>query len=145
MALLDMPIGTIIAWENETTPANWVVCDGNNGTPNMIGLFVRGASEDADIRTTGGSASHTHTMPDTSTRTAHNHGGGKSVTTGGPSSTVKATSGGGTYSAPSSSHTHGSIGVTIYSSGSHSHTVGDTGSAENNPPNIRRVFIKRIS
>lgn len=145
MALSDMPIGTIIAWENTTIPTDWAVCDGNNGTPNMVGRFVMGAGVDGDVRATGGNATHTHTMPNTSTRTTHSHGGYLQVSTGGGSSSIKATSGAGAYQAPSPSHTHGNVGITIYSAGSHSHTVGNTGSADNNPTNVRRVFIKRIS
>lgn len=145
MAVQDMPIGTIIAWENLTIPANWAVCDGNNGTPNMVGRFVMGASVDGDVRATGGTDAHTHTMPSTSTRVAHNHGGSKVIASGSPSGSVKATSGAGAFQAPSTSHTHGNVSVSITGTDSHAHTIGDTGSTSHVPQYITRVFIKRIS
>lgn len=37
-----LPIGSIIAFHGETIPEGWAICDGNNGTPNLIGKFVMG-------------------------------------------------------------------------------------------------------
>lgn len=44
---LAFPRGSIIAWSpaaagTSTVPTNWVLCDGNNSSPNLIGLFVLG-------------------------------------------------------------------------------------------------------
>ena len=40
------PIGGIIMWSGvpSTIPANWRLCDGNNGTPDLRGKFVVGGS-----------------------------------------------------------------------------------------------------
>lgn len=38
---LAMPIGSIIAWHGEKVPDGWSVCDGTNGTPNLIGKFIK--------------------------------------------------------------------------------------------------------
>jgi len=56
-----IPPGLIGLWDQETIPDGWLKCDGNNGTPNIQGRFVRGAS--SSTGTTGGSASvsHSHT------------------------------------------------------------------------------------
>jgi len=37
-----VPIGAIVMWAQSTVPDGWVVCDGNNGTPNLTGKFVVG-------------------------------------------------------------------------------------------------------
>jgi len=51
-----VPIGTIVAWYGSTStiPTGWVLCDGTNGTPNMVGSFPIGANGDFN---TGTSAS----------------------------------------------------------------------------------------
>lgn len=139
---LNLPIGSIIAWENLTLPSGWVVCDGLNGTPDLRDKFVRGAGIDGDVRAAGGASTHTHTNPNTNTVADHNHGGSYDDTVGGGGS-EKATSGSGLTTA-SAGHTH-SLGAGIGAAGTHSHTVGDTGSASTLPRYILRVFIRRNS
>ena len=40
-----IPQGTIWWFHNRTTaPVGWVICDGNNGTPNLIGRYPLGAT-----------------------------------------------------------------------------------------------------
>lgn len=53
-----MPIGSIIMYNgtSSTIPNGWAICDGSNGTPNLIDRFVRGGNY-AGI--TGGSDSFT--------------------------------------------------------------------------------------
>ena len=46
-----IPKGTIVMWSGSEIPEGWIICDGNNGTPNLIGKFIK-ASESAGI--TGG-------------------------------------------------------------------------------------------
>jgi len=64
-----MPSGGIILWSGEIVniPAGWFLCDGNNGTPNLVGKFIQGAGSGFAVGSTGGSAtmSHTHTMAHT--------------------------------------------------------------------------------
>lgn len=40
-----LPPGTIVLWHGyvEDIPPGWVLCDQHNGTPNLVGRFVRGA------------------------------------------------------------------------------------------------------
>ena len=142
MALSDLPIGSIIAWKNLTIPTGWVVCNGENGTPNLVDRFPRGASVDGDLRGTGGSTTHVHGNPDTSLRTNHNHGGSKGVSVGG-GGTVWVTIGTGANAA-SSGHGHsGTIGIDP--AGEHDHEVGDTEPGNSIPRHIKRVFIRRVS
>lgn len=53
-----VPIGTIIAWHpgEESTdgkriraPHGWAICDGENGTPDLRGRFLRGLSSDVSV------------------------------------------------------------------------------------------------
>ena len=142
MSLLNLPVGTIIAWENSSIPAGWAICDGSAGTPDLRDKFVRGAAEDGDVRTTGGAATHTHTNSNTDTRAAHDHGASKSLGVGSGSS-EKSTTGSG-LTAASTGHSH-TASVTISEADSHAHTIGDTGSASSLPKYVLRAFIRRNS
>lgn len=65
---LLVPSGTIVMWSGNEIPQGWVICDGNNGTPNLIGKFIK-ASDIAG--NTGGNNSITlkiDNLPD------HQHG-----------------------------------------------------------------------
>jgi len=83
-----VPSGVIAIWHGllANIPSGWVLCDGLNGTPNLLAKFVEGvATATTDPGATGGSTSkttagHTHTNPDTSTAvvisgTKHAYGG----------------------------------------------------------------------
>jgi hypothetical protein len=54
----SLPIGAIIIWygPKNSIPVGWVLCDGNNGTPNLSNNnFARGSNSDTTLKTTGGS------------------------------------------------------------------------------------------
>lgn len=67
-----IPSGCILMWSGTiaTIPSGYVLCDGNNGTPNLLNRFI--VCADADVggvakttvsitaAQTGGTASHTH-------------------------------------------------------------------------------------
>ncbi|MEY0300757.1 MAG: hypothetical protein ACQEWL_00370 [Pseudomonadota bacterium] len=40
--MLDLPIGTIIMFHGVNIPNGWLLCDGKNGTPNLVGRFILG-------------------------------------------------------------------------------------------------------
>ena len=70
-----IPIGGIIMWSGTdgNVPTNWQLCDGSNGTPNLIDKFIVGRGSAYAADSTGGSAdsivpTHTHTA------TGGNHG-----------------------------------------------------------------------
>lgn len=142
----NLPIGTIIAWENAAIPSGWAVCDGQNGRPNLIGKFVRGASSDGQVRATGGAENHSHTNPGTAKRATHNHGGSKSLSIGSGSGSTSGTVGSGDNSAtPGHDHGSGSAGISISDAEAHSHTVPNTSTVGHIPPYITRVFIQRVA
>lgn len=72
-----VPIGGIIAWSGAVSaiPANWHLCDGGAGTPDLRGRFIYGAASDSGTApvkgATGGATSAAGT---TSFDGAHIHG-----------------------------------------------------------------------
>lgn len=61
-------------------PAGWVLCDGNNSTPDLRNRFVIGAGDTYAVNDTGGNVDHTHSF----TGNGHTHviGGGSDIATG---------------------------------------------------------------
>lgn len=67
--------GTIVLWAGllSDIPAGWVLCDGNNGTPNLLDRYPKSVPDTAtDPGTTGGTDSVTLT---TTEIPSHNHPG----------------------------------------------------------------------
>lgn len=75
-----IPSGTIVMWSGSTIPKGWAICDGKNGTPNLIGKFIKASNK---AGTTGGSNSiildvsnlpeHTHTINQLSSNASGGH------------------------------------------------------------------------
>lgn len=72
------PSGVISLWQGSiaSIPSGWVLCDGNNGTPNMQDLFARGASVANPPGSTGGSSVHSHAFTSNGHRHINDIGGG---------------------------------------------------------------------
>ena len=53
-----LPAGTIVLWSGSigSIPAGWVLCNGNNGTPDLRNRFVVGAGSTYSVDASGGSA-----------------------------------------------------------------------------------------
>jgi microcystin-dependent protein len=64
--------GIITIWSGSISnvPSGWVLCDGNNGTPDLENRFVVGAGDNYSVGATGGSNTHTLTE---SEMPSHNH------------------------------------------------------------------------
>ena len=57
-----VPSGGIIAWSGAVVdiPSGWVICDGTNSTPDLLGRFIIGAGFTYAVDATGGAVSHSH-------------------------------------------------------------------------------------
>jgi len=74
--------GLIVLWSGAIVdlPDGWVLCDGNNGTPNLQDRFLVGAGVSYAVGATGGSTNQTHTF--TSNNHSHSLAGLKEVQSG---------------------------------------------------------------
>lgn len=92
-----VPQGAIIMWSGayDDVPSGWRLCDGTNGTPNLVSRFIIGAGAGLQVGATGGNVGHTHNLtinnhvlsvdeipPHTHTYTTMNGGGSMSVAGG---------------------------------------------------------------
>jgi hypothetical protein len=86
-AATPIPSGAILLWSGSigSIPAGYVLCNGNNSTPDLRDRFIVGAGSTYAVDATGGSAdatlpTHTHTATSTSVVTdpghVHQHGVG---------------------------------------------------------------------
>ena len=136
---MNLPVGSIILWAEAVIPEGWQVCDGTNGTPDLVGRFPRGASSDSDLLTTGGSATHVHGNGSTSSGGAHTHAGISGTTGVSSTSNVYA----GPEGPAAQPHTH-NYSASVQSGGEHSHAIGNTGAASSMPPYKTLVYIMRV-
>jgi microcystin-dependent protein len=84
-----IPVGGIIMWSGTIAaiPTGWALCDGNNGTPNLVNRFVMAAGNLYGVGEFGGATSnrltpmnippHKHTIPQSYNA---NQGGGSTIT-----------------------------------------------------------------
>ena len=138
------PIGGIIMFAGTITalPANWHICDGNGGTPNLTAKFILGTVTQGEIGSTGGSANainvaHTHTAT-TASAGGHSH-------TYATWAREFYQDGGVQIQAPSNTTTG-----TTSSVAAHTHTLttassGTSGTNANLPPYYKLAYIQRIS
>lgn len=153
-----VPLGGVIMWSGfaKDIPAGYSLCDGKNGTPDMVGRFVLGG---ADKGAAGGSAKisidqlppHTHTGS-TSAGGGHSHG----VSDGGHYHSIAATASGEMQSGNgwrgpgfggSNTSSNGSnVGVQAVGDHSHNMSLDNTGGgADYLPPYFQLCYIMRTS
>lgn len=101
---LSIPSGVIVMWSGEESdiPEEWSLCDGSNGTPNLIDRFVVSSGDKYNVGDTGGEDSITIS---TSQLPEHSHGGGSLETD------------------DAGNHTHSSGSLETNSSGEHTHSL----------------------
>jgi hypothetical protein len=156
-----VPIGGIILWSGSiaSIPANWALCNGSSGTPNLEGRFIIGGGNTQTPGGLGGSftsdsqGSHAHT---TDAQGAHAHG---NVTL---QNTLSALSIDSDFGYPGGSHNGLQLAIspqttggtassghahTITSDGSHAHTTTADGAHTHTtvPPYYALAYIMRIS
>ena len=154
-----IPIGGIIMWSgaDNAVPSNYALCDGNNGTPNLVDRFIVGRGSAYAQGATGGSAdatlvSHSHTIND------HTHGfsgsgsqvhshtqtGGGTSDDGGPNA-PGGNSGGNMSNISNATVTISISGNTGNPSDKGTDTQGISGTNKNLPPYYAIAYIMRIS
>ena len=154
-----IPIRGIIMWSGTTTPPNWALCNGQNGTPDLRGRFVLGSGAGTGLTSrslsqTGGAETVTLTEAQMPTH-SHDVSGNYTTTDNGlHSHTVNSLvhsyyqSG---YDGQYSGY-NGFASVSTTQAGTHNHTVrisetpkGSSNAHENMPPFYVLAFIMRIS
>lgn len=156
--LVLVPVGGIIMWGGGVIPANWHVCDGTGGTPDLRNKFVMAAGATYPAGDTGGFAdsvvvSHTHNITDhthTITDPGHSHsttlipranGGGGGGSGVGLVGDITPNSGSVTFSSDSAT-----TGITISTAtGVTADSTGVSGVGKNIPPYYSLTYIMRIS
>lgn len=77
---IGIPSGIISLWSGSiaTIPTGWLLCNGENGTPDLRNKFIMGAGDAYDVDVEGGEAEHTLTeeelAPHTHIQNPHKHG-----------------------------------------------------------------------
>jgi hypothetical protein len=137
-----LPTGMVLLWSGSigSIPAGFLLCDGNNSTPDLRNRFVIGAGSTYSVNQTGGSAdsivvSHNHTA--TVTDPGHNH----SVTVNNQSSVNGSVSGGGGIAVPGSAAyttTTVTTGITVANT-----AAGTSGTGANIPPYYALCYIMK--
>lgn len=134
------PIGAVIMFNAVFAgiPANWQLCDGTNGTPNMTDKFVYGTNNEGDLLNAGGQADaiiplHTHPITDQQ----HLHSISGSVNENEPHSGFDSARSGGASVNTALSFT----GITVTDGA----TGGEAVTDKNLPPYIKLAFIQRMT
>lgn len=132
-----VPSGGIIMWSGAIAdiPEGWALCDGNNGTPNLLDRFVVGAGSQYNPDNTGGEDTHILT---TSEIPSHAHGIGGSADSVLIDDQAAWAEGG-----PSSSNRPSLYGDTIRSTGD-TNTAGGGNAHENRPPYYALAYIMKL-
>lgn len=140
---MGIPANIVIIWSGAIIdiPDGWFLCDGQNGTPNLLNRFVVGSGNLYALDSTGGNkdailVSHNHANASTNTTGSHNHSVSFTDFTG--------SLGGNLVGATSAQAQQGTMGTS--SSGSHTHTVnvntvGESGTDKNLPPYLALAYI----
>jgi hypothetical protein len=138
--------GMIIIWSGSlgSIPLGWVLCDGNNATPDLRDRFIVGAGNTYAIGANGGSAnaivvSHTHTPTTTVTDPTHNHASFKNAAPNGAGSGV-CLADNASGNSPGWATTSASTGITVATTIS---TTGVSGTNANLPPYYALAYIMK--
>ena len=138
-----LPAGTIVLWSGSigSIPAGWVLCNGNNGTPDLRDRFIVGAGSTYAVDASGGSAdaivvSHTHTATSVVTDPGHNH----TQEIGGTGTTFQRYGSGSTALAGSGNTGSNTTGITVATTNA---STGTSGTNANLPPYYALCYIMK--
>jgi len=141
-AVTNIPVGGIIMWSGAlgSLSAEWHICDGTYGTPNLRNYFIQGAGDTYDPDDKGGDLVHDHAVTASNSGGSHTHS--TSLTTAGASA-LQSANATPIIPAGSSGHTH-SASFSTGSSSTHTHGVPDTNDASGLPNYKAVYFVMRI-
>jgi len=142
--------GMIMIWSGSiaTIPSGWVICDGNNSTPDLRDKFIIGAGSTYAVAATGGSAnaivvSHFHTATSSVVDSGHAHDiqnlGSAQAGPDNGGAPVSAGTGWSTGRTPSPTVT-ATTGITV---GTTVATTGSSGTNANLPPYYALAYIMK--
>ena len=138
------PIGSIVMIDYATPPNGWAICNGENGTVNLVNRFAYGTENNEDLLVAGGSTSHTHAEKTTGSAGEHNHALGVIINEGGGTTRGAGTDAAGVESAPTP-HIHNSLSLTLDTQAAHTHTYPETNAASHLPPYVYLFYVQRIT
>lgn len=161
-----VPKGVIVMWHGQPdqTPAGWVLCDGNNGTPDLRDRFIVGAGKSYKVNDKGGLATvkletanlplHTH-AGSTSSSGEHQHWIEGTDARGlkyrkrniSGQTTVDMGFGGGSDADPNEEIWRGAVNTDTQAAHQHTFTTAAAGgnqSHENRPPYYALCFIMKM-
>ena len=140
-SIANRPKYAIVEWIGTIAniPLGYVLCDGNNGTPNLLDYFVKGALDSSELSNTGGSSTHNHTASSHNhTQDTHNHttyfavyNGAEVAGTGSPTRSV----------AKSHDHPEATCSSTVATNQATTITVSNCSSQANYPPYYKVAYI----
>ncbi len=144
-----VPSGAIIMWSGAANaiPNGYVLCDGNNSTPDLRNRFVVGAGSGSSysVDDTGGAASvtlatanlpsHSHTVSGTTGNDSHSHTIPSASSIGSGSRVTSQNSTGNTATTTSDTHSHSFSATTS--------NVGSGTAHENRPPYYALCYIMK--
>ena len=135
----SLPAGVILMWSGDpaTIPSGWALCDGSNGTPDLLGRFVRGTDSSTELPgTTGGDDTYTLSVLELP---SHSHGVNDPGHSHGASSQSGNDGGAGANSHPHSSGSTGSSGTGISIT-----PAGDGQPFDNRPAYYELAYIMKL-
>lgn len=142
-AVSTVPTGLIVGWYGlaEDIPFGYEPCDGLDGRPDLEGRFVLGDTSGEQVL--GGSSQHTHSIPDHTHTTGHNHNAPSGTLEQSENEEVTRFNGGSTVSDYEHTHT-----FTGFATGSTSNTSGSTsgtsGVGSNLPSYTSLIWIVKV-
>jgi hypothetical protein len=138
-AVSGIPVGGIIMWSGSVAsiPAGWALCNGANGTPNLLDRFIVGAGSGYNPGNTGGSkdaivVTHSHTATVTDPSHSHTYGTSSSGVQGNPANPNPFGAGPAYYTSTAFT------GITVSNS-----TEGSSGTNANLPPYYALAYIMK--
>lgn len=126
--------GNIVMWCGEAVPSGWNILTSANG------YFLRGRASGETLKSTGGSSSHSHTLPSLSSDGAHSHTVSHTTVNSGTNTGASLWNPGNWHAAQNHNHT---ISGSLSNNSAHTHSwsSASTGSASNMPLYKQIIYI----